>query len=109
MSAKTITITDPATSNQYVLELNLDEIIKLEERGITQSTVADRPIGAIYNIFVASFNMHAQRVPLNKRKEFFDLMIGDKLVDKITDMYIDAMSAVADENDSGNEMWEANW
>lgn len=109
MSAKTITITDPVTSSQYVLEMNLDEVIKLEERGVTQSTIAEKPIGAIYAIFVASFNKNAQRVPINKRKELFDIMIGDKLIDKLTDMYIDAMSAIADENEEGNAIWEANW
>lgn len=113
--AKTLTIKDPVSGENYTLEYTRKSVEIMEKQGFVAEEVDRKPMTMLPALFAGAFIARHRFV----KKEVIDRIYAclprkDELIPKLVEMYNEPILTLmeepaSDEGDEGNMEWTANW
>ena len=113
--AKTLTIKDPVSGENYTLEYTRKSVEIMEKQGFVAEEVDRKPMTMLPALFAGAFIARHRFV----KKEVIDriharLPRKDELIPKLVEMYNEPILTLMEEpttgeGDEGNMDWTANW
>ena len=94
---------------QYTLEFTRASIKQMESTGFTTADLSRKPATSWPIFFSGAFLVHHRKLKEEKIREIYKHMVDkDRLMEKLTEMYYEALSTLMDdpdENDSKKIVW----
>lgn len=92
--------------NTYTLGFDRDSVRKTEQMGFDVYRANNMPATMLPILFKGAFLKYHKRVTNKLIDEIFDAVSDmDGLIDVLTDMYLDALNSMLDDDDTKNVKW----
>jgi hypothetical protein len=97
--------------NEYTLEYNRRIVAMLEDKGINQQAIYEKPVKTIPALFAGAFYMHHKNLNGDLIERIYE-SISDKegFLQALITMFLEPMESIFEEPATeGNASWEKGW
>jgi hypothetical protein len=97
-------------NTHYILEFSRNVVRQMESTGFVITEIETKPMTRIPQLFEGAFIMHHRRERKEKVTEMFNHFTRkDELIEKLAEMYYEAMTTLIDDTEVENDSKKIEW